>query len=143
MAKAVAAWKAQQRVAMAEQLKLEEESLARLEAAKAASGASSVNPSAHGGAAAFADGGAQEEDPSWSAPGAVRVTAGFTANVWELKVKPGDSVAKGDTLLVLEAMKMESPVPSPVAGTVKAVVAEQGALAAAGQLLVVIEAGTA
>jgi biotin carboxyl carrier protein len=48
-------------------------------------------------------------------------------------------VAKGDTVVVLEAMKMESPVAAPVAGVIKAVVAEQGAMAAGGQLLVVIE----
>lgn len=149
MAEAVAAWKAQQRAAMAEQLKLEEESLARLEAAKAAaaaSGASSANPSAHGGAAfAGLDGGGAgaADDPAWDAPGVVKVAAGFTANVWDVKVKAGDAVAKGDTLLVLEAMKMESPVAAPVSGVVRAVVAEQGALAAAGQLLLVIEAAAA
>jgi biotin carboxyl carrier protein len=48
-------------------------------------------------------------------------------------------VSKGDTVIVLEAMKMESPVLAPVGGTVKAVVAEQGALAGAGQTLLVIE----
>jgi biotin carboxyl carrier protein len=42
-------------------------------------------------------------------------------------------------VIVLEAMKMESPVLSPVSGKIKAVVAEQGALASAGQVLLVIE----
>jgi biotin carboxyl carrier protein len=67
------------------------------------------------------------------------VCAGFTASVWDIKVKEGDTVAKGDTVVVLEAMKMESPVVAPVAGTIKAIVAEQGAMAAGGQLLLVIE----
>jgi biotin carboxyl carrier protein len=52
---------------------------------------------------------------------------------------PPQQVAKGDTLVVLEAMKMESPVLAPVSGRVKAIVAEQGSLAAAGQTLLVIE----
>lgn len=52
---------------------------------------------------------------------------------------PTPQVAKGDTVIVLEAMKMESPVAAPVGGVVKAIVAEQGTLATGGQLLLVIE----
>ncbi len=51
----------------------------------------------------------------------------------------GDTVAKDQVLVVLEAMKMESPVLAPVAAVVKAVKAEQGTLANAGGLLVVLE----
>ena len=131
MVEAVAAWKAQQHAAMSVQLRLEDESLARLEAAKAAGG------DAGGERAALAGEGG--DDPAWDAPGLTKVAAGFTANVWDIKVAPGDAVAKGDTLLVLEAMKMESPVLAPVAGVVRALPAEQGALAAAGQTLVVLE----
>jgi len=54
------------------------------------------------------------------------VTAAFTANVWDIKVAVGDAVEKNQLLLVLEAMKMESPIHAPVAGTVKAVKAVQG-----------------
>lgn len=39
-----------------------------------------------------------------------QVAAAFTANVWDIKVAVGAVVAKDDTLMVLEAMKMESPV---------------------------------
>jgi len=133
MAQDIKAWQAQQRTAMEVQLQLEQESLARLEAAKEKAGAS--NPSAHGGGA-FGESG---DDPAWDEPGMIKVAAGFTANVWDIKVKPGDTVEKGDTVIVLEAMKMESPVLAPVSGTVKAIAAEQGALAAAGQVLLVIE----
>ena len=38
--------------------------------------------------------------------------------VWQIEVKPGDTVAVGDTLLILESMKMEIPVMATDAGTV-------------------------
>lgn len=66
------------------------------------------------------------------------MTAAFTANVWDIKVAVGDKVAKDQVLMVLEAMKMESPVNAPVAGTVKAVKAVQGGMTHAGQLLAVV-----
>jgi urea carboxylase len=69
----------------------------------------------------------------------VQVAAAFTANVWDIKVAPGDDVSKDQTLMVLEAMKMESPVVAPVAGKVKALRVAQGAMTHAGQLLLVIE----
>ncbi|MCB8881295.1 acetyl-CoA carboxylase biotin carboxyl carrier protein subunit [Acidisoma cellulosilytica] len=42
-------------------------------------------------------------------------------NVWKVLVQPGDNVAEGDTLFIMEVMKMEVPHTAPVAGTVKAV----------------------
>lgn len=71
------------------------------------------------------------------------MTAGYTANVWDIKVSAGQQVVKDQTLLVLEAMKMESPVSSPAAGVVKVVKAEKGQLANAGSLLIVIESAAA
>jgi len=69
-----------------------------------------------------------------------QVNAAFTANVWDIKVDVGDKVSKDQPLLVLEAMKMESPILSPRDGVVKAITAAQGSLTHAGQLLLVIEA---
>ena len=69
----------------------------------------------------------------------VEVTAAFAANVWELQCKPGDDVTQGQTLVVLEAMKMEYPIPSPVKGTVRACLVESNQLANQGDVLVVIE----
>ena len=46
------------------------------------------------------------------------VLAEMVANVWKVLVAPGDEVAEGDALCILESMKMEIPVESPVAGTV-------------------------
>ncbi len=53
-----------------------------------------------------------------------------------LPVKPGDDVAEGDTLVVIEAMKMENQVRAPRAGRVAQVRCEQGASVALGQVLV-------
>ncbi len=46
------------------------------------------------------------------------LTAG---NVWKVLVQPGDVVAEGDTLFIMEVMKMEVPHTAPAAGTVSAV----------------------
>ena len=56
-----------------------------------------------------------------------------------IDVAVGEEVAAGQTLLALEAMKMEAPVTAPAAGRVVAVVAEVGAHVAAGTVLVVLE----
>jgi biotin carboxyl carrier protein len=46
------------------------------------------------------------------------VVAEITANVWQVRVEPGQIVAEGDDLVILESMKMEIPVVAPVAGRV-------------------------
>jgi biotin carboxyl carrier protein len=54
-------------------------------------------------------------------------------------VKEGDSVDMGATLLVLEAMKMESEITAPKAGTVTKILVEKGTIVESGQDLVIIE----
>ena len=46
------------------------------------------------------------------------VLAEITANVWQVPAEVGQQVAEGDTLVILESMKMEIPVEAPVGGTV-------------------------
>ncbi len=48
----------------------------------------------------------------------VEVESEVTGKVWKVEVGVGDQVAEGDTLVILESMKMEIPVESPQAGTV-------------------------
>ena len=48
----------------------------------------------------------------------VDVVAEIAANVWQVPVEAGQAVATGDTIAILESMKMEIPVEAPVGGTV-------------------------
>ncbi|MFC4107975.1 urea carboxylase [Micromonospora zhanjiangensis] len=68
----------------------------------------------------------------------VRVDAPFVANVWKVEVTVGDVVERGQTLVALEAMKMETYVAAPSAGTVLAVPARPGVQVAPGDALVVL-----
>lgn len=69
---------------------------------------------------------------------AKEVTATFTANVWEVQVKAGDEVKEGQTLVILEAMKMEYPVTAPHAGKVCEVMANASQLAQQGDVLLTL-----
>jgi len=69
---------------------------------------------------------------------ATSVRAHITGTVWKVEVRPGDVVTEGQTLVILESMKMEMPVESPVSGTVSAVVAREGASVEEGAILVEI-----
>lgn len=60
--------------------------------------------------------------------GAQALTAPMPATVVKVMVRPGASVKKGDTLLLLEAMKMELPVRAPADATVSAVLCREGDL---------------
>ena len=51
----------------------------------------------------------------------------------------GDSVEKGDGIVVVEAMKMQNELKSPITGTVKTVTAIEGATVSAGEVLATIE----
>ena len=54
------------------------------------------------------------------------VRAEMTANVWKVLVAAGDTVADGDTLVILESMKMEIPVLAEGGGTVGEVAVAEG-----------------
>ncbi|MBR3084957.1 MAG: biotin attachment protein [Kiritimatiellae bacterium] len=66
------------------------------------------------------------------------VKANVPGSVLRVNVKPGDSVAKGDELLVMDVMKMEQPVVSPVDGAVQSVLVAQTDKVNTGDVLVVI-----
>ncbi|MDV0440857.1 pyruvate/oxaloacetate carboxyltransferase [Methanorbis furvi] len=70
-------------------------------------------------------------------PGGVK--SSIQGMVLDIKVQMGQKVSAGDTLLVLEAMKMENPVVSPVDGTVTEIFVENGAVVQSGDVLVVVK----
>ena len=48
----------------------------------------------------------------------IKVSSETAGSIWQVLVKPGDSVAADDVLMILESMKMEIPITAPVAGRV-------------------------
>jgi len=66
------------------------------------------------------------------------VTAPLPGEILSINVKEGDSVKKGDQLLVIEAMKMENEVFAPAGGTIKEIFVKPGDYVETGQKLIEI-----
>lgn len=66
------------------------------------------------------------------------VTAEVGGSVWKIEVIVGQTVAEGDTLLIVESMKMEIPLTSPLAGTVKEIRVAQNEMVDEDQVLLII-----
>ncbi|MDF3289475.1 MULTISPECIES: biotin/lipoyl-binding carrier protein [Streptomyces] len=69
---------------------------------------------------------------------AVEIQAEMVANVWQVVAQEGDDVVEGDTVLVLESMKMEIPVLAETAGVVAEVKVAEGDVVQEGDVLAVI-----
>ena len=67
------------------------------------------------------------------------VRAEMVANVWKVVVEPGSTVDDGDTLVILESMKMEIPVLAEQDGTVSALHVSEGDVVQEGDVLAVLE----
>ena len=67
------------------------------------------------------------------------VRAEMVANVWKIVAVEGDSVGDGDTLVILESMKMEIPVLAEDAGILVRLVVAEGDVVQEGDLIAVIE----
>jgi acetyl-CoA carboxylase biotin carboxyl carrier protein len=67
------------------------------------------------------------------------VEAHITGTVWKIEVKVGDQVGEGDTVVILESMKMEMPVEAEDPGKVSEVRCEEGQSVSEGDVLVVLE----
>ena len=76
-------------------------------------------------------------EPAKSA-GSVTIEAPMPGNVLDIKVKVGDTVSSGDSVLILEAMKMENEIVSPSDGTIASVNVNKGESVEAGQLLITL-----
>ena len=66
---------------------------------------------------------------------AEEVRAELVANVWKVLVAEGDTVSDGDTLVILESMKMEIPVLAEVDGVVSSVAVSEGQVIQEGDLI--------
>ncbi|WP_067792360.1 biotin/lipoyl-binding carrier protein [Actinomadura formosensis] len=66
---------------------------------------------------------------------AQQIVAELAANVWKVLVAEGSPVAAGDTLVILESMKMEIPVEAETAGTVSKLAVSEGGVLQEGDLI--------
>jgi acetyl-CoA carboxylase biotin carboxyl carrier protein len=69
---------------------------------------------------------------------AEEVRAEMVANVWKVVVAEGDTVEDGDTLVILESMKMEIPVIAEASGTVTQLAVAEGDVVQEGDVIAVI-----
>ena len=67
------------------------------------------------------------------------VEAHITGTVWKIECEVGQEVAEGDTVAILESMKMEMPVEAEDEGTVKEITCSEGQSVSEGDVLVVLE----
>jgi acetyl-CoA carboxylase biotin carboxyl carrier protein len=69
----------------------------------------------------------------------IEVKSEITGTVWQVKSKPGDKVEAGDTLVVIESMKMEIPVITEDGGEVKEILVKEKDPVAEGQVVAILE----
>src|ERR1700722_5891251 len=67
------------------------------------------------------------------------VEAHITGTVWKIECAVGDKIEEGDTVAILESMKMEMPVEAEESGTVTEILCEEGQSVKEGDTLVVLE----
>jgi acetyl-CoA carboxylase biotin carboxyl carrier protein len=67
------------------------------------------------------------------------IRAQITGVVFQVAAKPGDAVAAGDTVVVLESMKMEIPVEAPRAGSVTEIRVTEGQTVHEGETIAVLD----
>jgi acetyl-CoA carboxylase biotin carboxyl carrier protein len=76
--------------------------------------------------------------PVYIVPFVANVEATITGTVWKIEVAVGDEVTEGDTVVILESMKMEMPIESEDDGTVAEILVEEGQSVQEGDILVVL-----
>lgn len=73
--------------------------------------------------------------PKAAGAGSIKVEAGAAGKVFKLEASVGQKVSKGDTVIILEAMKMEIPVVAPEDGTVASIDVAVGDAVEAGAVM--------
>ena len=61
-----------------------------------------------------------------------------TGKVWKIEKAVGDAVAAGESVMILESMKMEIPIESPVSGVLQSIAVAEGESVNEGQVLAVV-----
>jgi acetyl-CoA carboxylase biotin carboxyl carrier protein len=69
----------------------------------------------------------------------MEVKAEVLGSLWRIVAEVGQRVEEDETILVLESMKMEIPVTSPIGGTVTAILASRGEVVQEGQTVAIVE----
>jgi len=67
------------------------------------------------------------------------VKAELVGNLWKIVAEVGQAVEEDDTLMILESMKMEIPITTPVSGTVKQILVREGEVVQEGQTVAIVE----
>jgi acetyl-CoA carboxylase biotin carboxyl carrier protein len=68
-----------------------------------------------------------------------KVLAEMVANVWRVVAAEGDNIGEGDTICILESMKMEIPVEATTSGTISRLNVIEGGVVQEGDVIAVIE----
>lgn len=67
------------------------------------------------------------------------VKAELVGNLWKIVTEVGQQVEEDDTLMILESMKMEIPITTPVAGVVTRILVHEGEVVQEGQTVAIVE----
>jgi biotin carboxyl carrier protein len=70
----------------------------------------------------------------------VNVKSEIAGNVWKIQTEPGDRIEVDGEIMILESMKMEIPVLSPKAGTIREIRVSEGEAIDEGQLVAILDA---
>jgi acetyl-CoA carboxylase biotin carboxyl carrier protein len=69
----------------------------------------------------------------------IEIEAHTTGTVWKIECAVGDAIAEGDTVAILESMKMEMPIEAEDSGTVSEILCQEGQAVNEGQALILLE----
>ncbi len=69
----------------------------------------------------------------------MEIRSRITGNLWKLLVQEGQAVGEDDPLVIMESMKMEIPIESPVSGVVKKIFAAEGVNINEGEVIMILE----
>lgn len=68
-----------------------------------------------------------------------RVCSDMVANVWKVEVAAGQSVSEGQTIVILESMKTEIPIPAPHNGVIRELNVVEGGTVGEGDVIAVLD----